>query len=164
MIYYISIKKNINVDDFAKIIIKKIIRLHDIFDFIIFDRNFIFTFKYWNVLCYALKITRIFFTIFHFQIDDQIERQNNIIKQYFRIYVNFEQNDWMQYLFMTKFVYNNVMNTFIDILFFVIIQNYFFRICFENKHDFKIKFISTIEHAKKLKTLMIIFKFNFQNV
>ena len=72
---------------------KKIIKLHDIFASMITDRNTIFTSKFYFILIYCLKIKHKLSTIFHFQIDDQTEKLNVFMKQYFRIYVNFEQND-----------------------------------------------------------------------
>jgi hypothetical protein len=48
------------------------------------------------------------FTAFHSQINDQTERMNQIIKQYFRIYCNYQQNNWGNLLLIIKFTYNNI--------------------------------------------------------
>ena len=89
MIHYISIIKIINVEDLIKIFIKKVVRLHDLFLFIIIDRKSLFILSFWSTFCYTMKIKRKFFIAFYSQINKQIERQNNIMKQYFRNYVNF---------------------------------------------------------------------------
>ena len=72
---------------------KKIIKFYNIFVLIIIDRNTIFISKFNFILIYCLKIKYKLSTIFYFQIDDQTKKLKVFIKQYFRIYVNFEQND-----------------------------------------------------------------------
>ena len=93
MIHYISIIKNIIVKQLIDVFIREIVKFHDVSIFIIIDHEFLFTSTFYFSLCYVLKIKRKFFTIFHFQIDDQTKRQNNIMKQYLRAYVNFAQNN-----------------------------------------------------------------------
>ena len=93
MIHYIFIIKKINAKQLIDVIIKKIVKFHDVLKFIIIDRDFLFTSKFYFSFCYVLKIKRKLFTTFHFQIDDQTKRQNNIMKQYLRVHVNFTQND-----------------------------------------------------------------------
>ena len=85
--------KTIFAKNLIEIIFREIIRFHDFFSSIVIDKNFIFTFKYNDALCYVLKIKRKLSIVFHFQIDEQIERMNNVMKQFFRVFVNFEQND-----------------------------------------------------------------------
>ena len=70
MIHYISCIKDISFENFADIFIRKIIKLHDFFSFIVTDRKFVFILRYWNFLCYVLKMIRKLFIAFHFQIDD----------------------------------------------------------------------------------------------
>jgi hypothetical protein len=60
-----------------------------------------------SIFCYHLKIKIRLNIIFHFQTNDQIERQNQTLKQYLKIYVNYQQNNWIKLLFVTKFAYNN---------------------------------------------------------
>ena len=93
MTHYISVIKKINAKQLTDVIIKKIVKYHDVSKFIMTDRDFLFISRFYSSLCYVLKIKRKLFTIFYFQIDDQTKRQNNIMKQYLRIHVNFTQND-----------------------------------------------------------------------
>ena len=51
---------------------------------------------------------------FHPQIDDQIERMNQIIEQYLRIYCNYQQDDWSNLLSLVEFSYNNTQHASID--------------------------------------------------
>lgn len=90
MTHYILVTKTMIAKDLVEIWIRKIIKLHDLSSSIITNRDFVFTFKYHDSLCYALKIKFKLFTTYHSQIDDQTKRQNNIMKQYFKTFVNFE--------------------------------------------------------------------------
>jgi hypothetical protein len=40
-----------------------------------------------------------------------MERTNQIIKQYLRHYVNYQQDDWVAYLLMAQFAYNNAVHS-----------------------------------------------------
>ena len=98
MTHYISITKTMIAKNFVEILIRKIIKLYDFSSSITTNRNSIFISKYHDALCYALKIKFKLFTIYHSQTDDQTKRQNSIMKQYFKVFVNFQQNDWIELL------------------------------------------------------------------
>ena len=66
MIYYILCIKNIFFENFANIFIRKIIKLHDFFSFIMTDKKFMFILRYWSFLCYVFKIIRKLFIAFYF--------------------------------------------------------------------------------------------------
>ena len=48
-----------------------------------------------------------FSTVYHPKIDKQTKISNSIFEQYFRVYVDFFQKDWVIWLFSTEFVINN---------------------------------------------------------
>jgi len=51
-------------------------------------------------------------TVYHPQTDGQTERVNQVLKGYFQIVVNYNQNDWYHLLLLAEFAYNNsVINT-----------------------------------------------------
>ena len=93
MTHYIFVTKTIIAKNLIEILIREVIKLHDFSSSITIDRNFIFTSKYHDSLCYVFKIKFKLFTTYYSQIDDQTKRQNNIMKQYFKTFVNFEQNN-----------------------------------------------------------------------
>ena len=138
MNHYVSIIKTIKVKNLTNVLIKEIIQYHEFFSSIIIDRDSLFTSEYF-FLCYILKIKKKTFTTFYSQINEQTKRQNNIMKQYFRTYVNFAQNNWVFLFFMIEFAYNNANNVSIDILLFKINLNYNFRMIFEKNFDFKFR-------------------------
>jgi hypothetical protein len=44
---------------------------------------------------------------YHLQTDRQTERMNQELEQYLRIYVNYQQDDWSEWLSLAEFTYNN---------------------------------------------------------
>ena len=161
MIHYIFVTKIINAKNLVEILIRELIRIHDLLEsIIIIDKDFIFTSKYWSTLCYALKIKEKLFIAFHSQIDNQTKRQNSIMKQYFRFYINFEQSNWVKLLSMIKFVYNNVINASTNMTLFETNQDYHSRMFFENNQDKRIKSMFAKNNAKHLQNLLNVLKVN----
>jgi hypothetical protein len=72
-----------------------------------FDKDSLFIFNFWFNFCYHLKIKIRLNIVFYFQTDDQTERQNQTLKQYLKIYVNYQQDNWIKLLFVAEFAYNN---------------------------------------------------------
>ena len=58
MNHYVLIIKTIKIKNLTNMFIKKIIRYHEFFTFIIIDRDLLFSFEYYFFLCYALKIKK----------------------------------------------------------------------------------------------------------
>ena len=48
---------------------------------------------------------------YHPQIDGQIKRTNQELEQYLRMYVNHRQNNWLEWLAMAEFAFNNKVHT-----------------------------------------------------
>ena len=48
---------------------------------------------------------------YHPQIDGQSEHINQEIKQYLRVYINFRQNNWSEWLSIAEFSYNDKVQT-----------------------------------------------------
>ncbi len=143
MMHYISTWKTMIVFNLIDLFLDKVVWYHKIFDDIISDKNFIFTLHFWTLVCYHLLIKWKLSIVFHFCIDDQIERQNQILKTYFQAYCNDVQNDWIYPLVMIEFFYNNSIYIATSITsFFAIIKKY-------SRMKFSIK-----NHSKKSKSIM----------
>ena len=50
-------------------------------------------------------------TAYHPEIDRQMERTNQELKQYLRMYVNHRQNNWAEWLAIAEFAFNNKVHT-----------------------------------------------------
>ncbi len=66
-----------------------------------------FTSKFWAAFCYHLRINCRLSTACHPQMDRQTERQNQTLKQYLCAAVNYMQDNWVHWLPLAKFAYNN---------------------------------------------------------
>src|SRR5205807_7582610 len=58
-------------------------------------------------VCSSDLIERRLSTAVHPQTDGQTERTNGILEQYLRAYINYQQDDWTDYLPFAEFAYNN---------------------------------------------------------
>jgi hypothetical protein len=73
---YISSKKTWNAENLTNALIDEIFIKFEKLVFIVTNRDFLFTFKFWSSLCYHLWIRLRYNIVYHSQIDEQIEKQN----------------------------------------------------------------------------------------
>jgi hypothetical protein len=126
---YISSKKTWNAENLTNALIDEIFIKFERLVFIVTDRDFLFTFKFWSSLCYHLWIRLRYNIVYHSQIDEQIERQNQILESYLRSYVNYQQNDWVKWLSIAEYVYNNSLNS--------VLKQTFFQMMFDSEMRFE---------------------------
>jgi hypothetical protein len=91
--------------------------------------GFSFFFKFWSLLCYHLRMRLRYNIVYHSQIDEQIERQNQTFESYLRNYVNYQQNDWIKWFNIIEYVYNNNLNN--------VLKQTLFRMMFDSKMKFE---------------------------
>ncbi len=107
--HYISCITNeneITAEETVKLLIQHVWQLHEMFITMIFDKESQFMSLVWDIVCKMLKIKTKLFTTFHSKTDEQSEIFNQKIKRYLRIYVNHQQDDWANWLFMIEYVFN----------------------------------------------------------
>lgn len=107
MAIYIPCLKTIDAAELADLFIEHVTSKSGNPQSIVSDRGVLFTSKFWSTLYYALKMKAKLSTAFHPQTDGQTERQNQMLEQYLRSYVNYKQDDWLYWLPMASFSYNN---------------------------------------------------------
>ena len=133
---------------------------YDLFEFFVFDRDTQFTFDVWRHFCQMLRVDVKYFIAYYFEIDEQIERFNVIMKHYFRTFVNYMQNDWIKWLLDVEFAINNVFSIIIFVSLFLINSSQNFRLEFEFFEllvtnitiQQKIKFIDVENFIVKIKS------------
>ena len=94
---------DISVEEMIWIMLWNIYQLHDLLSFIVSNRDSQFILTMWKSLCKRLRITASLFTIYHFEINDQLKQVNQNVERELRIYCNYMQNDWVKWIFMMKF-------------------------------------------------------------
>lgn len=65
---------------------------------------------FWKFLYKRLGIKAKLSTAWHPETDGQTERLNGVMEQYFRVYVNYLQDNWPDWLLLAKFVDNNTIS------------------------------------------------------
>ena len=68
---------------------------HELSENIVSDRNSQFISMLWRIISKKLKMTLKSFSAFHLQINNQTEIANVFLEQYFWIFMNFVQNNWV---------------------------------------------------------------------
>ncbi len=152
---------------------------HDLLKFFMSDRDTQFIFNVWKHMCKMLKIDVKLSMMFDFEIDDQIEKINAVIKHYLQVFINYMQNNWAKWLSEVEFIINNASSL-------ITLTSFFLINLSQNSHlDFKFfesllknltfqawdKLINVEKFIKKMKKLtehlydemliaQIIYKFN----
>ena len=90
MVNYKSVKITINAPGFIEIIINIVVKYYRLLDSIVTDRGFLFTSKFWSMLCYFLGIKQKLSSALHLQMDEQTKTQNSIMEAYLWAFVNCE--------------------------------------------------------------------------
>src|SRR4051794_19521962 len=107
MVHFIPYRKSISGEETAKLFLDNMYRYHGLPDDIISDRGSQFISRFWRSLFEILKVDIKLSSAFHPQTDGQTERVNQVLEQYLRCTINYQQDDWTLYLPLAEFAYNN---------------------------------------------------------
>ena len=121
---YYSILKTITAKQFGDLFIHTVFCSFGVPSSIVSNQGSIFTCIFWSALCHYLCIKRRLNMAFYPQTNDQMERQNQTLKQYLHAYVNYQQDDWARLLPMAEYAYNNAINASISLTPFKALVNY----------------------------------------
>jgi hypothetical protein len=91
----------------ADMFLQNVFAKHGTSDDIVSDRGKHFVSWFWSSLCNLLHIKSNLSTTYHLETDGQTEHVNQILEQYLRLYVNYQQDDWSSLLPLVEFAYNN---------------------------------------------------------
>ena len=104
--YFIPYKESWSAEQLADVIYRHITSVHAWPMEWITDRDTKFASKFWQALMTRLGVKSKLSTAYHPQTDGQTERLNQIVEQYLRSYVNFQQDDWVMLLPAAQLAYN----------------------------------------------------------
>ena len=91
----------------AKMYRDKIFPIHGLPRKITHDRGPQFHSRYMKEIYKLIGIEGNYTTAYHPQTNGQTERMNQEIEHYLRLYINYKQNDWHEWLPICEFVYND---------------------------------------------------------
>jgi len=98
---------DIDAQDLAHIFLSHIFTKHGTPTNIVSDWGKHFISQFWQSLCQLLDIKANLSTAYHPETDGQMEHVNQILEQYLRVYINYQQDDWVNLLPLAEFTYNN---------------------------------------------------------
>jgi len=107
MAIYLPCRKDIESPEQAGMFFEHGICKGGIPDNITTDQDNEFTCWFWDRVCSQLSINYCLSTALHRQIDGQTELQNQTMEQCLRAICNEEQHNWVEFLPLAQFAYNN---------------------------------------------------------
>jgi len=107
MIYLKTTTTNISLEGIVKIYRDNIWKLHGVPRKILSDRGPQFALKFIEEFTKALGTKRQLLMAYHPQTNGQTERINQEIGTFLQYYVNYQQDDWMNWLAAVEFQYND---------------------------------------------------------
>jgi len=111
---FISFKKIVTASVLMYIILQKLINNHKLLKEFIINRDKLFTSRFWKMLTAEFEIKWKMLTAYYLQMNEQSKWMNQTVKMYLKYYINKNQNNWVQLLSTTQFVYNNTRNEIIS--------------------------------------------------
>lgn len=107
MALFVPTSTTITSKDLSHLLLRHVISKHGVLTDLVSDRGAKFTSSFWRSLSEALGIEQSLSTAYHPESDGQTERVNQILEQYLRLYVNYDQSNWNKWLPLAEFAYNN---------------------------------------------------------
>ena len=104
---FIPYKEASNAEVLAHTFLKEIVAHHGMPEEIISDRDRLVTSKFWSSLVAQLGVKSKLSSAYHPQTDGKTERLNQTLEQYLRCYVNYKQDNWVQWLPVAMLAYNS---------------------------------------------------------
>ena len=111
MAHFLPCNKDITSKKTALLVFNHVICLHGLPADIVFDRGPHFSSQFWSRLFELLGTKVNLSSAFHPQSDGQSERVNQVLEQYLRCAVNYNQDNWLDLLPSAEFAYNNSVHS-----------------------------------------------------
>jgi hypothetical protein len=105
--HFLPLKITDSMEKLASMYVREIVRLHGVPASIVSDRDARFTSKFWLRLQDAMGTKLCFSTAYHPQTDGQSERTIQTLEDMLRLCVLDFKGNWIQYLPLVEFAYNN---------------------------------------------------------
>lgn len=107
MVHLVPTVTAVGAEEFARLFVRNVWRLHGVPKEIVSDRDPRFTSAFWREVCRLLGTKQSMSTAFHPQSNGQTERTNSTLEAMLRHYVSREQGDWDEFLDCAEFAINN---------------------------------------------------------
>ena len=141
MVHFIATTEKTSAKGLAKLFRDYIQKLHRLSESIISDRRVQFATGIIKELNKLLGIWTKLPMAYHLQINGQTERVNQELKQYLRVFIDYRQKQWLDWLVTAEFVYNNKIYLATKVLPFEANYGQDLRMGFEGKRKGKYKVV-----------------------
>ena len=111
MAHFCPITTNVTAEGTTHLYLQYVFKHHGLPSDIVSDCGTQFTSRFTNRLLHLCKIQSNKSTAFHPQSDRQMERVNQVLEQYLRIFCDYQQSNWHELLPLAEFAYNNAKHT-----------------------------------------------------
>jgi len=116
--YFIATTERMSAEGLVKLFQDHVWKLHRLPESIVSDRGMQFTAGMMKELNYLLGIQTKLSTAYHPQTNGQMERINQELEQYLRVFIDHRQEQWPDWLGIVEFAYNNKIHAATKILLF----------------------------------------------
>ena len=111
MSHFMAMTEKTTAEGLTKLFRDYIWKLHGLPESVILDRGPQFIAGLTRELNKILGIETKLSTAYHPETDGQMERTNQELEQYLRMYINHRQNNWAEWLVTAEFAFNNKIHT-----------------------------------------------------
>ena len=109
--HFIPIHESMDAPELSCLFIDCIFHYHGFPQAIISDQGSIFISSFFTQLMKICGIKMKPSTAFHPQTDGLMEQTNQTLEIYLHAFCSYQQDDWVDYLALAKFVFNNTLNS-----------------------------------------------------
>jgi transposase InsO family protein len=109
--HFIPCNKSIKAPELTWLFLDRIFCYHGLPESMISDRGGVFISQFWSELTHLLQVDARTSTAYHPQTDRLTERTNQTLKTYLCAYVSYQQDNWVDYLPLAEFAFNNSENS-----------------------------------------------------
>jgi len=104
---FIPTHDTITSAELARLFVTHVFSKHGVPSHVTSDRDSEFVSHFFRSLGAALDMRLHFTSGYHPEANSQVERTNQTLEQYLRVYCNYQQDNWSELLPLAEFVYNN---------------------------------------------------------
>jgi len=151
MAHFVATTEKTSAEGLAKLFRDHIWKLHGLLESIISDRGVQFTAGMMKELNNLLGIQTKLSIAYYPQTDGQMERVNQELEQYLRVFIDHRQEQWPDWLGTVEFVYNNKIHTATKTSSFKVNYGQNLRMGFEERR--KGKYEAAGKFVKKMKKI-----------
>ena len=109
--HFVPIRESMDAPELSRLFLDRIFRHHGFPHAIVSDRGTVFISSFFTQLMKACGTKMKPSTSFHPQTDGLTERTNQTLETYLRAFCSYQQDDWVDYLALAEFVFNNTVNS-----------------------------------------------------